>query len=258
MMDSGSSISLMMESFAKNYRNQAAPKGLKLVSAAGEPIPVIGEVVAPVSVGTLHVDHNFVVVHSLITPVILGIDFLHKHGIVLDFTTTPVTIQNTNPPPNIPTEAQPILESARHTISKVCTVASIADSSEDIIDNCAVPLFDALITYDIPQCQDPELATLLHTHRELFRNTPGKTNITKHFIPTVGTPVKIPPRRIPANYRAEIEHQISSMLQQGIIQVSSSPWMAPAVFVRKKSGEIRLCVDYRELNKKTAPPPTAR
>ena len=126
--------------------HQAAPKGLKLVSAAGEPIPVIGKVVAPIHVGTLHVDIIFVVLHSLITPVILGIDFLQKHGIVLDFTTTPVTIQNTNPPPNIPTEAQPILESARHTISKVCTVTSIADSSEDNIDNCAVPLFDAVIT----------------------------------------------------------------------------------------------------------------
>ena len=41
------------------------------------------------------------------------------------------------------------------------------------------------------------------------------------------------------------------MLEQGIIEESSSPWMAPAVFVRKKSGEIRLCIDYRELNKKT-------
>ena len=131
------------------------------MSAAGEPIPVIGEVVAPVRVGTLHVDIIFVVLHSLITPVILGIDFLQKHGIVLDFTTTPVTIQNTNPPPNIPTEVQPILELARHTISKVCTVASIVDSSEDIIDNCAVPLFDAVITYDTPQCQDPDFATLL-------------------------------------------------------------------------------------------------
>ena len=35
-------------------------------------------------------DHSFVVVQSLITPVILGIDFMQKHGLVLDFTTTPL------------------------------------------------------------------------------------------------------------------------------------------------------------------------
>ena len=37
----------------------------------------------------------------------------------------------------------------------------------------------------------------------------------------------------------------------GIIENSCSPWMAPAVYVEKKSGDIRLCVDYRELNKRT-------
>ena len=72
MMDSGgSSISLIMESFAKNYNHQP-PTDLNLISAAGEPIPVIGQVVARISVGNLLVDHNFIVVHSLITPVILG------------------------------------------------------------------------------------------------------------------------------------------------------------------------------------------
>ena len=60
MMDSGSSISLMMESFAKNYEIPSSITGLKLVSAAGEPIPIIGEVVAPITVGALRVDHNFV------------------------------------------------------------------------------------------------------------------------------------------------------------------------------------------------------
>ena len=253
MMDSGSSISLMMESFAKNYENRSTIKGLKLVSAAGEPIPVIGKVIAPITVGALCVDHNFVVVHSLITPVILGIDFLQKHGIVLDFTTMPVTIHNINPliDHDIPPEAQPILDTARNTTRKVCAVASVTESNEDIIDNCAVPLFSTETTYDMPRSQDSDFTALLETHRKLFCDTPGKTNLTEHFIPTVGNPVKVPPRRIPANYRAEIEQQISSMLQQGIIEVSSSPWMAPAVFVRKKSGEIRLCVDYRELNKKT-------
>ena len=34
------------------------------------------------------------------------------------------------------------------------------------------------------------------------------------------------------------------MLEKGVIQESSSPWMAPAVFVQEKGGEICLCVDY--------------
>ena len=42
------------------------------------------------------------------------------------------------------------------------------------------------------------------------------------------------------------------MLVQGIIKESTSSWMAPAEFVNKKSGEIRLCVDYCEVNKRTS------
>ena len=138
---------------------------------------------------------------------------LQEHGMMLDFTTTPVTIHNTNPLTNVPPELEPILETARNTTRKVYAVASLAESSEDIIDICAVPLFDAVSTYDMPQCQDPDLAALLEKHRELFCNSPGKTGVTENFIPTAGNPVKIPPHRIPANYRAEVEHQISSMLQ---------------------------------------------
>ena len=41
------------------------------------------------------------------------------------------------------------------------------------------------------------------------------------------------------------------MLEKGVIEESCSPWTAPAVYVRKKTGEIRLCVDYRVLNKQT-------
>ena len=57
---------------------------------------------------------------------------------------------------------------------------------------------------------------------------------------------------IPIHYREEVLKQLQGMLDQGIIKQSNSPWMAPAVFVQKKSGEIRLCVDYRALNKRTS------
>ena len=41
------------------------------------------------------------------------------------------------------------------------------------------------------------------------------------------------------------------MLNKRIIEESSSPRLAPVVIVPKKSGEIRLCVDYRQLDKQT-------
>jgi hypothetical protein len=38
------------------------------------------------------------------------------------------------------------------------------------------------------------------------------------------------------------------MLSKGWIQISTSPYSSPALLVRKKTGDLRLCVDYRRLN----------
>ena len=56
---------------------------------------------------------------------------------------------------------------------------------------------------------------------------------------------------IPVHYKDEVQKQLQVMLEQGIIEESNSSWMAPAVVFRKKSGDLRLCIDYRDLNKKT-------
>jgi hypothetical protein len=50
---------------------------------------------------------------------------------------------------------------------------------------------------------------------------------------------------------AEMTSQVNELLQAGLIQKSTSPFGAPVLFVKKKTGEFRMCVDYRVLNKVT-------
>ena len=126
----------------------------------------------------------------------------------------------------------------------------VDDSNEDI-EGCTIPSFDDHANFEFPKFIKPCFNSTVQEFKDLFIKTPGSTNIACHKITTNGPPDRVPPRRIPAHFRTEVECQIQHMLQKGIIEESSSSWMAPAVYVRKKSGELRLCVDYRELNKRT-------
>ena len=257
MLDSGSSISLIQESIVTPFsdKNNISPSGLQLTSASGDNIPILGCITLPLCIGELQTSHSLVVVKSLITPVILGLDFSQKYRMILDFTSSSVKIDSKLDTSNFndcSENSKSMLDVARQIRNKVCAVKTLNDTTEETIDDCAVPLFSKnLLQYDIPECNVPAVVPLPSQYKHLFKTCPGKTTVTEHFISTTGTPVKVPPRRIPANYRSEVENLIQTMLQEGVIEECSSPWMAPAVFIRKKTGDIRICVDYRELNKKT-------
>ena len=49
----------------------------------------------------------------------------------------------------------------------------------------------------------------------------------------------------------ELKKQIRELLDKGYVQPSSSPWGAPVLFVEKKDGTQRMCIDYRSLNEVT-------
>jgi hypothetical protein len=59
------------------------------------------------------------------------------------------------------------------------------------------------------------------------------------------------PYRIAANQLAELKKQLQELLDKGYIRTSASPWGAPIIFVSKKDGMQRICVDYRSLNEVT-------
>ena len=49
----------------------------------------------------------------------------------------------------------------------------------------------------------------------------------------------------------ELKTQLPELVDKGFIQPSMFPWGAPVLFVKKKDGTMRLCVDYRKLNQAT-------
>ncbi|KAM7299364.1 retrovirus-related Pol polyprotein from transposon 17.6 [Ixodes scapularis] len=93
---------------------------------------------------------------------------------------------------------------------------------------------------------------LLAEYRDCFATSSKvrQTAVAKHRIVTKddARPVHRSPYRVSAKKREVIQEQVQEMLNDDIIQPSSSPWASPVVLVKKKDGTLRFCVDYRQLN----------
>ena len=128
---------------------------------------------------------------------------------------------------------RPVLQAERNLWTKHCAIVSLAESKEDQVEDYAIPLFSQASSVEFPECRVGNLQAVVCEFQQLFETSPGRTDASYHYIPTTGPPVRVPPRRIPIHYRDEVLKQLQSMLDQGIIKQSNSPWIAPAVFVRK-------------------------
>ena len=94
-----------------------------------------------------------------------------------------------------------------------------------------------------------QLEKLLHDYDHILSEIPGKTTLFSHKINTdSASPISVPPRRTPPGisgyYHSGIENYDGSRYYRAI-------WRFPLVFVPKKDGSLRLCVDYRQLNVKS-------
>ena len=65
------------------------------------------------------------------------------------------------------------------------------------------------------------------------------------------SPISMTPHRMAPVELQELKVQLQKLLDKGFIRSSTSPWGAPVLFAKKKDKTLRLCIDYRQLNRVT-------
>ena len=162
--------------------------------------------------------HSFIVVKQLISQVILGVDFLQQQGLILDFTSSPMSVTvagqkrptpvSTAPGPAPlpePEALQAIRKGERERREKVCIVASLEKPASDEADECVIPIFIEFADAEFLGFVKPCFEETVRKARDRFVKTPGLTKLACHQIHTVGSPATVPPRRVPAHFQQEVQ-----------------------------------------------------
>ncbi|GFN91181.1 reverse transcriptase [Plakobranchus ocellatus] len=111
---------------------------------------------------------------------------------------------------------------------------------------------DVAISENLTPQQNKEARELLQTFADTLSDIPGKTERVEHKIRlTDETPFRMKQYPLPVHAMDEVDKEINFMLESGIISKSTSPYASPITVVMKEDGAIRLCLDFRKLNKIT-------
>jgi hypothetical protein len=106
----------------------------------------------------------------------------------------------------------------------------------------------------LPPAQRKELYAVLIKYLNYLTTRPGKCKLLEYkFWINTDQPVVSYSRPVPFSLRPAVENQISQMLADDILEVSTSHILNPLTIVRKEDGKIRICVDARKINQVTIP-----
>ncbi|KAD3640075.1 hypothetical protein E3N88_29298 [Mikania micrantha] len=176
---------------------------------------------------------------------ILGMDWLSKHRVTIDCQTRRVLFGDPMNPLFVYQGTQPrkplkIISAlkAQKFLSHGCAgfLASVKVDSENELS-----ISDHPVVCEFPDVF-PEKLPGVPPDREV--------EFTIDLVPGAEPISKAPYRMAPTELK-ELKEQLEELLDLGFIRPSVSPWGAPVLFVKKKDGTMRLCIDYRELNKIT-------
>jgi hypothetical protein len=163
---------------------------------------------------------NLIVLESDGIDVILGMDWLAKFKGVIECASRVVTVEN----------------------GEGVKVEFVVDTSST--EQCKLNHLEGSIVDQIQiACEFSDVFP------EEFPGMPPDRDIEFVIDLVLGTaPIAKRPHRMPANDLAKLKRQIQELLEKVYVRPSTSPWGAPVLFVQKKDGIQRMCIDYRALN----------
>jgi hypothetical protein len=222
LFDLGATHSFISE----NLLEKMGLKGMQTISAYKITTPggnITSHLVTfgvPLRLGSKVIRSNLITINLGSMDVILGMEWMNQHKVILDIADRVVEI-------NSPTVGHTTLYLPFKDGTDSSAYVTIISPLDEIPVVCEYPDVFPDELHGMPPDRDVEFVIKLQ---------PGTAPISKR-------PYRVPPKEL-----AELKTQLQELLDKGYIRPSSSPWGCPALFVKKRDGILRMCVDYRPLN----------
>lgn len=228
LLDTGARVNVLSKAVLDRLENVDIVETEELLRCANDSkLETIGKIHINVKIGNKEKKVTFTVVKNIVPDIIGGIELQNQFGIELTW----------------------IEETRGRAEYFICEIE--ANYGRKITDD--ERLRSAMETLKLNK--NNRLIEIAQKHKNVFMADKwdiGCTGLIEHRIKTNGGPINIKPRRQPVNLEEKINDAIKNLENNDIIRKCNSPWNTPLVCVWKKDKkDIRLCLDFRQLNQIT-------